>query len=88
MASPMALVPEAQAVTEQDAGESYALVENADGAQAQAEQRLIDAGFTVCDNVEGLPETDENAENGLVIEVKASHAMHFERIVEELEKLP
>lgn len=56
-----------QAVTEQDADEAYALVENADGAQAQAEQRLIDAGFTVCDNVEGLPETDENAENGLVI---------------------
>lgn len=56
-----------EAVIEQDAPETYVLVENTDGAQAQAEQRLMDAGFTVCDNVEGLPETDESADNGLVV---------------------
>ena len=41
---------------------------------------------TVDEAVRHLP--DLVTENGLVIEVKASHAMHFERIVEELEKLP
>ncbi len=42
-------------------------IENTENARDEAEQALIEAGFTVCDNVEGLPEIDENAQTGLVI---------------------
>ena len=48
-------------------GETCVLVENTENAQAEAEQTLISAGFTVCDNVEGLPATDGSAETGLVV---------------------
>ena len=41
---------------------------------------------TVDEAIRRLP--DLVAEDGLVVEVKASHAMRFERIVEELKKLP
>lgn len=64
---PSGLFPMESVVGERELGETYIFVPNTASEKEKASQVLIDAGFTLHDNVDNLPEVDEAAEYGLIV---------------------
>ncbi len=61
------LFPVEAIISGSEGREDYIFISNTAEAKEEAEQLLIAGGFTLYDNVDNLPQTDEGAEHGLVI---------------------
>lgn len=64
---PSELFPMESVIGERELGETYIFVPNTADEKEAAIQTLIDAGFTLHDNVDNLPAVDGTAEYGLIV---------------------
>lgn len=65
--SPAELFPVESVLLETELGETYILLPGTEQAREDACRTLEEAGYTLHENLENLPETDPEAENGLVV---------------------